>query len=171
MDQLSCSGQNTEWPSAHGRGAGSCESRKDLPIGCRNDAVEDKVYGSWPRDRLRSQDLHLKPGAAFFWRHHGLNRRRNRGAADWVYIHRGGFSSEWFRRNRRLSVPCRSAHFADGASGRGIPFHCRRACPSRSAGWRVGNFPAPSVRGAAGLCPPGRATTLKSDSAKYPVFC
>ena len=66
MDQLSCGGQNAEWLSARGHGAGSYESRKDLPCGCRDDAVENQVYRSWSRDCVRSEDLHPQPGAALF---------------------------------------------------------------------------------------------------------
>ena len=39
--QLSRSGQNAEWLFADRRSAGSCESGEDLPIGCRNNAVEN----------------------------------------------------------------------------------------------------------------------------------
>jgi hypothetical protein len=36
-----CGGQNTEWLFAAGHCAGSYESGEDLPIGCRDDAVEN----------------------------------------------------------------------------------------------------------------------------------
>ena len=41
VDSLSCGGQNAERLFAGGHGAGSYESRKDLPFGCRDDAVEN----------------------------------------------------------------------------------------------------------------------------------
>ena len=41
VDSLSCGGQNTEWLFAAGHCAGSYESGEDLPIGCRDDAVEN----------------------------------------------------------------------------------------------------------------------------------
>ena len=41
VDSLSRGGQNTEWLFAAGHCAGSYESGEDLPIGCRDDAVEN----------------------------------------------------------------------------------------------------------------------------------
>ena len=162
VGSLAWSGKNVEWFTARFRGGDPDEPGKDVPIRCRNDAVENQIYRDRFGNHFRGADVLCKSGATFFGGHSGVKQCRYCRAADRVRANRRSFSTKWIRRDRRLSVACCVAYITDVCFGWGLPLRRRCARSGGSANWKRRRVPAPDIDRAAGFCGIGGRVAVES---------
>ena len=116
LARLRPSRESAEYPVSDRYRAHPDESRKNPPIGSRNDAVANQVPGSRCRRCVWRQDL-LKVRRCSFPETPCSHQCRIGALLIGCTLIRSAIIRSGFRRNRSLPVSCRPADFCDCASG------------------------------------------------------